>query len=192
MRPSHHDVPARFLELLLLRPTSKVGGQEVFVGPVMGAGHEENGGATDDGQDDGDDDQNGLDHLGAAAPLRRVLGEQSLDPTASSVITGHAYAHGLLQPLDVFAVAVNAVAEVGGGAGVLGGAGRGRGRPGGDAGVSRVQGGRALAPVSVLPLAFAFPLLLLITDGAERVDAEDLVVSPRKLFVQFRLVIVAH
>lgn len=169
------------------------------MGSVMGAGHEQDGDATDYGQDDGDDHQHGLHQLGAAARFRRVLHRsQSLDPTAGTMVTRHAYTHRLLEPLDVLAVAVNAVADVGGEAGVLGGAGRGGGVsggvsggdarvPGGDARVPGVQGSRALALASVLLPALAFPRFLPIIDRMELMDA--LAVPPRMLFTYLQLVI---
>lgn len=70
----------------------------------------------------------------------------------------YSHADGLLQPLDVFAVAVDAVAQVGGGAGIVGGARSGRVAAGGE-GVLRVQRSGVPTPVFVPVLAFA-PLLL--------------------------------
>lgn len=78
--------------------------------------------------------------------------------------TAYSHAHGLLQALDVLAVTVNAEAEVGGGAGILGGA-ESRRVP---AGVERVHGAercRAFALLLVPLLASAFPFLLLILAG---------------------------
>lgn len=66
------------------------------------------------------------------------------------------HAHGIQQTLDVFAVAVDAVAQVGGGAGVVGGA-QGGGVAAGGEGMLRVQrgGGPALALALAPALAFA-------------------------------------
>lgn len=71
----------------------------------------------------------------------------------------YSHAHWLLQALYVLAVTMNAVTQVGGGAGILCGAESRRG-----GGVLRVERSRAFAPVPVL-LAFAFPFLPLIFTG---------------------------
>lgn len=73
----------------------------------------------------------------------------------------HSHAHGLQQTLDVFAVAVDAVAQVGGGAGVMGGA-QGGGVAAGGEGMLRVQrgGGPALALAPALAFASLPPPLL--------------------------------
>lgn len=76
----------------------------------------------------------------------------------------YSHADGLLQPLDVFAVAVDAVAQVGGGAGIMGGVQSGRVAAGGE-GVLRVQRGGAPTPVLVSVLAFALLLLPLRSAG---------------------------
>lgn len=59
----------------------------------------------------------------------------------------------------MLAVAVDTVAQVGGGAGVLRGAVSGRREAGSDRRVLGVEGGRASALGPVLPLALAFPSL---------------------------------
>lgn len=76
----------------------------------------------------------------------------------------YSHADGLLQPLDVFAVAVDAVAQVGGGAGIVGGAQSGRVAAGGE-GVLRVQRSGVPTPVLVPVLAFALLLLPLRPAG---------------------------
>ena len=73
----------------------------------------------------------------------------------------HSHAHWLLQPLHVLAVAMNTVAQVGGGAGILGGGESGCATTG-DARVLRVERSCALALLSVLPPAFAFLLALIM------------------------------
>jgi len=78
----------------------------------------------------------------------------------------YSHAHWLLEALYVLAVAVDAVAQVGGGAGILCGAESRRVAVGVEH-VLGVEGSRALAPVPVLLLAFALPLLLLIFAGMQ-------------------------
>lgn len=73
----------------------------------------------------------------------------------------YSHAHGLLQPLHVFAVAVNAVVQVGGGAGVLGGAESRRVAVGGRR-VFRVKRRGAFALVLVLLFPFASPVSLCV------------------------------
>lgn len=155
----------------------------------LSTSHEQDGDAADDRQDHSDDHQNRLRQLGVAALIGCFFARlQSLDAAALAVVTLHAserkemrgvtfmsrcgfntyniqllYSHadGLLQPLDVFAVAVDAVAQVGGGAGIVGGAQSGRVAAGGAEGVLRVQRSGVPTPV----LAFALLLLPLRSAG---------------------------
>lgn len=73
----------------------------------------------------------------------------------------YSHAHWLLQALYVLAVTMNAVAQVGGGAGILRGA-EGRRVSAGEVRVLGVEGSRDFALVLVLLLAFAFLFLPLI------------------------------
>ncbi len=76
----------------------------------------------------------------------------------------YSHAHWLLQALYVLAVTMNAVAQVGGVAGILCGA-ESRCVSAGEDGVLRVQRSRDFAPVPVLLLAFALLFLPLIFTG---------------------------
>lgn len=68
----------------------------------------------------------------------------------------HSHAHWFLQALYVFAVTMNTVAQVGGGAGIFCGAESWHVTVG-EGHVLRVERSCAFAPVPVPPLAFAFP-----------------------------------
>lgn len=129
--------------------------------------------------------------LAVAASIRRVVFHrlQGLDPAALAVVALHAsveetrrwaegrtqasrevaarwrsHAHGLRQALDGFAVAVDAVAQVGGGAGVAGGAQRGGVAAGGEGMIWVLRGGGATFAL-VLALAFASPSSPVLSDG---------------------------
>lgn len=166
----------------------------------LSAGHEQDGQAADDRKDHGNNHQNHLRQLAAAASIRLVFHRlQGLDPAALAVVALHAsveeeeeeetawrvgtaaerrgqevkralakrrrsHADGLGQALDVFAVAVDAVAQVGGGAGVLGAA-QGGGVAAGGEGVLGVLRGGASTFGLVLALAFASLSSPLLPDG---------------------------
>lgn len=164
---------------------------EIF-SDLLSTGHEQDGTAADDWQDDCNDHENRLHQIRIVALSRGYEWPQSLDPTALSIVALHtaaeqrqqirqwmllnpcyddylsktcfelySHAHWLCQSLYVFAVAMNAEAQVGGGAGVLSW-GESGSVPPCDVGVLRVERSDGFAPLPVLPLAFALPLPPLI------------------------------
>lgn len=80
----------------------------------------------------------------------------------TGVVEWRSHAHRLRQALDLLAVAVDAVAQVGGGAGVVDGA-QGGGVAAGGEGIFKVLRGGGATFAFVLALAFASPSSLLLS-----------------------------
>lgn len=97
-----------------------------------------------------------------------TLNESLHHPWGNGELLRYSHADRLVQALHVLAVAVDTKAQVSGGAGVLGGgAAEGWCVAAGVIRVLGVQSCGAFHPVSILPLAFSFPLPPLILNGIE-------------------------
>lgn len=90
----------------------------------------------------------------------------TLNANTQNGLMPHSHAHRLLQALQVLAVAMNAVAQVGGGAGILRGAHSRRVSAGGER-VLGVERSGAFTLVLVPLLAFALLFLPLISAGRQ-------------------------